>query len=250
MLRFTALCLCAGLVLAQAAPKKPPKRVDEALRARASEFFQDFVDGNFRKAEALVAEDSKDTYYNAQKAKYRSYELKDIQYSDHFTRAKVTAICETEVTIVGFAGQVLKVPVGSNWKLENGEWYWYIDPDELHKTPFGVSHSTPGARPSGPPVIPTDAGFAMHKIKPDKSALTLKAGESGEVTLTNTAPGKMGIALTGQIPDVDAKLDHPSLEANEKATLSIQTHPGAHSGTLTIQVDPTNETIPIQINIE
>ncbi len=253
MLRFTTLCLCAGLCLAQTPGEKPPAQVEEALRARAQEFFQDFVDGNFRKGEALVAEDSKDIYYNAQKSKYLSYELKDIQYSDNFTRAKVTAICETQVAIPGFAGQVLKVPVGSNWKLENGQWYWYIDPEELHKTPFGVAHPAPGPRsvaPPAPPAIPPDPGFALQKVKADKTTLELKPGVAAQVTFTNTAPGWMSISLLGRIPNVDVKLDRVNLNAGEKAVMTVQAREGARPGTLTIQVEQTNEVIPIQVNIE
>lgn len=39
--------------------EKAPPNVDEALRARITEFYQYFVDGKFRDADGLVADDSK-----------------------------------------------------------------------------------------------------------------------------------------------------------------------------------------------
>ena len=108
-----------------------------------------------------------------------------------------------------------------------------------------------GARPPGmPAVMPTDPAFALSKVRVDKNVLNLHAGESGEVTFTNTATGQMSISLTGRLAGVDVKLDRVNLEAGDKAVFSITTHPGAKSGTLSIQVDQTNEVIPIQIKIE
>src|SRR5690242_243224 len=100
MLRFVSvLWLCAGLCLAQTSSGKPPAGVDEALRARINQFFQFMVDAKYRQAEALVAEDSKDLYYDGQKPRFLNYELKSIEYSDEFTRAKATLMCETLVAV-------------------------------------------------------------------------------------------------------------------------------------------------------
>ena len=252
MLRFTTvLLLCAGFGSAQTPASKPPAGVDDALRARINQFFQFMVDAKYRQAESLVAEDSKDIYYDGQKPRFLSYELKSIEYSDDFTRARATLLCQTLVSVPGFAGQPIKVSVGSDWKLVNGEWFWFVDPATAHHTPFGNMSAGKGARPPGmPTVMPTDPAFALSKVKVDKNVLNLHAGESGEVTFTNTATGQMSISLTGRLAGVDVKLDRVNLEAGDKAVLSITTHPGAKSGTLSIQVDQTNEVIPIQIKIE
>ena len=252
MLRFvTSVILCAGLCLAQTSHGKPPAGVDKALRARVNQFFQLLVDAKFRQAESLVAEDSKDIYYGGQKPRYLSYEFKDVEYSDDFTRAKATVTCETMMTVAGFAGQPIKVAVNSTWKLVHGQWFWYLDPETLHRTPFGTMTPGTGSRAPGlPATVPTDPGFAMGKVKPDKNALELRAGESGEVTLTNTAPGPMSISLTGQIKDVDVKLDKVNLNSGDKAVINVTPHEGARSGTLSIQIEQTNEVIPIQINVQ
>ena len=249
MFRFTTVCLCAGLCLAQGAADKPPAGVEEALRARINQYFQLLVDNKYRQAEDLVAEDSRDLYYNANKPKYVSFELKTIDYSDNFTRANASLFCETLVVIPGFAGRPIRLPVTSRWKLVNGEWFYYIDPDDVRRTPFGLVN--PGSGPPGAlPPLPANPGFAMGKVKADKTVVTLKPGQSTEVTLSNAAQGQMSISLTGRVQNVDVKLDRVNLNVGEKAVLSLQAHEGAHSGTLSIQVEQTNEVIPIQVVIE
>jgi len=239
------------MCLAQGAADKPPAGVDEALRARISQYFQLMIDNKYRQAEDLVAEDSKDLYYNGNKPKYLSFEVKSIDYLDNFTRANASVSCETLVTIPGFAGRPIRIPVTSRWKLVNGEWFYYIDPDDARRTPFGLTKAGPVTGAPGPlPAIPTSTAFAMGKVKADKTAVTLKPGQSAEVTLSNTAQGSMSISLTGRVPNVDVKLDRVNLNVGEKAVLSLQAHEGARSGTLSIQVEQTNEVIPIQVNIE
>jgi hypothetical protein len=250
MLRFTTPLLCAALCLAQTPTSEPPADVDAALRARVNQFFQFLVENKYRQAEALVAEESKDFYYDAQKPKYLSYALKDIQYSDGFTRATATVLCETVVAIAGFAGQPVKVPVGSTWKLVDGQWFLFMDPETARRTPFGHATPGPGTRPPGaPPVLPTSPDFALHKVKADKSVVNLKPGGSAQVILTNSAQGPMSISLVGRIQGVDVKLDRVNLNAGDKAVVNLEAHDGAHSGTLSIQVEQTNEVIPIQVNI-
>lgn len=252
MLRFAALVLCAGFCFAQTPAEKPPAGVDEALRARVTEYFQDMVDAQFRKAESLVAEESKDAYYNGQKPNFSAFEIAKIEYLDNFTRAMVTTRCQTVMAVAGFAGQPIKVSVLSNWKLEKGQWYYYIDLNAPHPTPFGVMTRSPEeARPKNmPAVLPTTPDFALGKITADKKVLNLKAGESAEVKLTNHASGVMGISLLGSISGVEVKLDRVNLSAGEKALVSLRTTDGAKSGTLSIQVEQTNEVIPIQVNIQ
>lgn len=253
MLRFaTVLALCAELCLAQTSSRKPPAGVDKELRARVNQFFQLLVDAKYRQAEALVAEDSKDAYYDGQKPKFLSYEVKSIEYSNEFTHARVMLLCQTLVAVPGFAGTAIKVSVGSDWKLVNGEWYWWVDPETARHTPFGPMNAGPGPRrpPGMPAVLPTDPGFVLSKVKADKTMLKLHAGETGEVRFTNSADGQMSISLMGKIPGVDVKMDRLNIDVGGKAVLSVTTHPDAQSGTLSVQVEQTGEVIPIQVQIE
>src|ERR1039457_5201786 len=97
MFRFILLATFATVSFAQDAGdafNKPPADVDKALRARIAELFDLHVKGEFRKAETLVAQDTKDLYYNSNKTKYLSFEIGRIQYSDNFTRAQASVLCE------------------------------------------------------------------------------------------------------------------------------------------------------------
>lgn len=260
MYRFIALSLLTGLCFAQApAADPPPSATDEALRARIRDFYQLHVDGKFRQAEALVAEESKDAYYQAPKTQYLKFEIKNITWSENFTRAKAVVACTGLVVALGFADKPRELPITSTWKLENGNWYWYLDPDTVITTPFGKSRSKPPAPGDVAAVsstskisIPTpdQMKFIFTQLKADKEMVTLKAGQSAEVTLTNTAAGPMSIALQGAIVGVDVKLDRLDLKAGEKAVLSMRAKDGAQSGTLSIQVEQTNQIIPIRVNIE
>src|ERR1044071_4289257 len=74
--------------------QKAPPAVDQALRERIARFYQLHVDSKFRQAESLVAEDSKDFFYSANKPKYLGFEIKQIIYSDDFTKARAVVITQ------------------------------------------------------------------------------------------------------------------------------------------------------------
>ena len=256
MLRFTLLAVFAVGSFAQNAGdafNKPPADVDQALRARITEFFDLHVKGEFRKAEALVAEDTQDLYYSSSKTKYVSFEIGRIDYSENFTRAKSTVLCEQYIMLPGFLGKPMKIPIPSTWKLVDGTWYWYVDPESLRMTPFGKMN--PGtARESAPktiPAIPTTVpDYIYQQVKADKASVSLKVGESEQVTVTNSAPGTMNISVTGSLPGVEVKLDRTVLNTGEKAVLTFQASNEAQSGVLSIQVEQTNQVIPIQVAIK
>src|SRR6185437_7292443 len=108
-------CACA------AQDSKPPAEVDAALRERVDQFFRYHVSAQFRKAEALTAEDSKDFFYNAPKPHYLSYGgIQTIRYSDNFTHAYVTVTVQTASSAE--FGNVPALPIPSMWKVEDGKW--------------------------------------------------------------------------------------------------------------------------------
>ena len=260
MFRFATLLLCGGLCLAQTPAGSPPAppEVDQALRARISEFYQDHVDGKFRQAEALVAEDTKDYYYAANKPKYLNFEISHVEYTDDFTRAKAVVTCETYVAAPGFVGHPLKVPVTSTWKVMDGQWYWYVDQSKGVPSPFGQMTPGKGAPASGSaaPVLPSQeqiqalANQLQNMVKADKGIVTLKAGQSETVTLTNTSTGTLDLGLAGEVEGVHAELDQLRLKPKEKGTLSLQAGESARSGTFRVQVEQTGQVIPIQVEIQ
>ena len=172
---FAIFAVLAGAALAQQSAAdlfhKPPADVDRALRARINEFYQDHVKGEFRKAEALVAEDTKDYFYDGNKPHYLSFELVSIKYSDDFQKAEALVKVEQRVLLPGFDGKPMIFPIPSFWKLENGEWYWYVDKEKMYDTPFG--RMTPGPYPdqTGKPSaillsLPPSIDFQGEPLRP------------------------------------------------------------------------------------
>jgi hypothetical protein len=243
--------------------------VDEALRARMSQFYQLHVTGEYRKAESLVSEETKDWFYEHNKPKYLSFEIRSITYSENFTKAKATVICEQIIPLPGFAGKPMKVPGASDWKLVDGQWYWYVPLEAMRSFPFGKAaisdeqaaasaraaasgKSAPAARggmPS-PDSIPTSADFIMNKMKPDKTSIDLKAGSSATVTFRNTAPGTMTIQITQWPKGVEISPAFASLKTGESAALTVKAVDGAKSGDIGVMVSPTNEILTIKIAIQ
>lgn len=251
MLRFSLLAILP-LVLAAQDPadlfNKPPAAVDQALRARITEFYELHVKGEFRKAEALVAEDTKDFFYDGNKPRYLSFEISKIKYSDDFTRAQAIVLCEQTVPFPGFQGQAMKIPTPSNWKIENGQWVWYVDQKWLD-SPFGHRTPGPGNGAASPIVIPGSVAQFMSAVKAEPQSVTLTPGGSQQIAISNTAPGLMQVAVTGSVPGVDAKLDRAEIKPGERATLTVHAGDNAKSGRLQVRVAPTGQLIPIQIEV-
>ena len=256
MLRFIlfAILACCAWAQGNSPFNRPPADVDAALRARMSEFFQYHVTGEYRKAEALVAEDTKDYFYDHNKPKYLSFEIRSIEYSNNFTRAKAVVLCETRINAPGFGNQAFKVPVPSSWKLENGKWYWWVEPENIGLTPFGKM--TPGpeikgtnALPAPPSAenLPTSGDFLFEQVKLDKKSLTLAPEGSEVITIHNTAPGAMDVSVLQRPPGVEAKLSRSTLNSGEKATLTVTAGKDLQSGDLRLQVDPIGMTVVIPI---
>ena len=257
MYRFAWIALFAALAFGQSNDPfqpKPPAQVDADLRARVQEFFELHVKGQYRKAEELVAEDTKDFFYTGNKPKYLSFSITRIDYSANFTRAKVTLVCEQYIMMPGFADHPMKVPTPSTWKLENGKWCWYVDQDALLNTPWG--RMKPGPFPekgtAPPPAlasIPTSADFLYKLIRLDKTAVQLRAGESAEVTIASGAPGPVRLSVPATLAGIEATLDKDTLPGGGKATLTLRAAQGAKTGVLNIQVEPTMQRLPLQITI-
>jgi len=233
---------------------RPPAGVDEALRARAQEFFDLHIQGKFRKAEELVAEDTKEFFYSGNKPRYLSCEFIRIDYSDNFTKANVLMDCEQYVMMPGFANSPMKIPTPSAWKLENGKWCWYVDQDALRNTPWGRMEPGPfpakgGAAPHPLPIIPTSPDFVYKQVRLDKDAVRLKAGESAEVTISNGAPGPMTLSLQTTVPGVHAKMEPSTVAAGGKAVISLRAGEEAKSGVLKVLVEQTMQVLPIQVTV-
>ena len=237
---------------------KPPSDVDEALRSRIAKFYQAHVDKKFRQADEYVAEDTKDFYYEASKPAYLDFEIKSIAYSDNFTKAKVVVHCKTWLPIPGLTEPAL-APIPSTWKLEKGQWFWYVDQSLGRETPFGIMKPGPGAKGAGGPIpaIPSleEAQASLWKnVRADKNQVQLRSGEesSDEVTISSKMPGSISLRLDYvKMAGLEVSLDRAELKSGEQAKLSLRYQPQQKSGVKTaevrVMVAPTNQVIPIAV---
>jgi hypothetical protein len=257
MSRATVALLMIGSSLYAQDPNyfdKTPPDVDDALRARITSFYQAHVDKKFRQADQYVAEDTKDFYYEANKPAYISFHIDKIIYSDQFTKAKAIVTCKMHV-VVGFVDQVSMVPTPSTWKLENGQWCWYVDQKAGRDTPFG--HWSPQG--TSPGVLPSMAGAPdiqslWKNVQADKRSVKLSAKESSSDQVTISS--KMSVVLELELPKLtglEATLDRTDLKAGEQAKVSIRFEPPeghrAWNAEIRVHVSPTNQVIPILVAI-
>ncbi len=93
MHRLLPLSLVALSLLAQAPLlDKPPQDIDDTLRARVAQFYDFHVSRKYRQCEQFIAEESKDDFFVMNKPQLDSFRIGNIDYSDHFTKAKVVIV--------------------------------------------------------------------------------------------------------------------------------------------------------------
>ena len=235
---------------------KAPPGIDEALRDRISKYFQLQVDGKPRQAEQYVAEDSKDYYYAMQKPRYLSFEIRSISYSDEFTKAKAMIAGEMNINLPEFQNKPMKIPFMTYWKVVDGQWFWYVEPDSAKVTPFGKMN--PGsAKPTpsdasdlskGP-----DVAALWKQVQADKKLVQLKGHEasSEQVTISSQFPGPVVLEIHApRVAGLDVKLDRTELKTGEKATLSFDFTPGTtvpRPVVVGVSVQPINSLIRVQV---
>ena len=264
MFRFATFALFAALAFGQENPfePKPPAAVDAALKARVQEFFDWQVKGTPRKAEVLVAEDSKDLYYSDPKPRFFNCVLSRVDYTDHFTKAKVLELCERNVMIPGAPTLLAKVPTPSNWRLENGLWMYYLDPATMYPSPFGgpfhpgptpdglVGSATPTTTAAPIPSLEDMTRKVFEQIKIDKQNLTLRVGEAADITITNGAVGPMKLLMPANTFGIEMKMSADTAEPGGKVVVHLRAGKTAYSGTLQMEVAQTGQGIPIDVTID
>jgi hypothetical protein len=235
---------------------KAPPAVDEALRARIAKFYQLHVEGKFRLAEALVADETKDYFYSAGKPKYLGFEINRIDYADDFTTAKAVVITQRIVAMPGLTNKPMPWPEPSKWKLVNGDWYWYLTEDDLLTSPFGKSKPTPASDASQVPVIPGQEEMAktLAEVRADKKEVTLKGDEESSAQFVISNPLSGAITLTVEGPPgsgFTVEVDHAEVPPGGKATVTVAWKPGSRPAPRLIQivarVQPVNIVIPLRV---
>ena len=264
-LKRILLPLLALLPWVAAAQTAPPE-VEQALRARVTEFLQDHVDGNFRKAFELVAEDTKDSYFSSGKAQLQSFKIDDIKFTDNFTRAAVTATMSKTVNV---AGQDIPVSLPSTitWKIENGKWVWYEDP-KPHATPMGVStplaaalagnNATGNALPKDfdDKALAAEARNILEQVSVDKKEITLETDKVSEqqVIFHNGMTGSVQVQLTGtDIPGLTARIGQAFVKAASDVPVVFRYEPGNQAPpkdpvNVQLFVQPLNQVFVIRVS--
>jgi hypothetical protein len=246
----------------QPSPQAPPE-VDTALRARITQFYQLEVEGKFNRALQLVAEDTKDLFVGSSKPTYQSFEIHSIRYSDDFAEAEVMLMVNRLLPIQGFMGHPLPTKMTSRWKIENGQWCYYVDPQkDLPATPFGPfappgmavpNGGTPGASRPLPPMPANPPNLRL--LIADKSSVKLESSgpSSAQVAISNPSPWPAGLTLSApKVAGLTVKLEPLTVRPGQTAILSIQSSGGVQIPKtpimIVVTVPQTNQTIPIKVS--
>ena len=248
--------------------EKAPPPIDEALRARVKQFYDSYMAGKFREAYALVADDSQDAYMESAKDTYKDCQTVKINYSENFTRAAVLETCKSEWR---WHGQSIPttLPMSTNWKLVNGQWYWSFVKPKFAANPFSPTGFTripddqqAGAATSNLPKIP-DAKDILTKVKIDKTEIKLHSYETSrdELHVRNEMPGTISFSIDPlPLPGLKIIAPKTQLNANEETTVIIEYQledatitcgecAKRVKGTMTthLRVQPTSQLFPINI---
>jgi hypothetical protein len=254
-------------VLAQSTPtdvfQKAPPHIDEALRARIAQFLQAHVDGKFRIANELVADDSKDFYFAMEKHRYLSFDIAKIDYTDNFTKATVIATVEVNWRpSARFPAQRVKPPYKMLWKIENGEWFWYTIKTDKWDTPFGTMHFPNGPEQSDPAaqviaqIKAMDGKAILNQIQTSKTDITLKSYEesSDSVEITNGMPGTVNLKVEAPpVTGLTIKIaGSTTLKQGEATKLTFDyTPPTKHAkppATAIVRVEPLGHRLKFHLN--
>jgi hypothetical protein len=277
-LNSTAFLLLPLMAWAQAPATppstQPPAAIDQALRARVTDFLQDFVDGQYRKALKFVAEESQDFYFASAKAELKNFKIDDIKYDDKFQNATVffTTDRAWKVHFEGLSEVPVTVQMSSTWKIEDGQWVWFYKNNEPWVTAMGPSNAELISRKiDGTVVVPkvinqdtadAAAGKILEQSKVDKSIVMLLSDKasSDKVVLHNAMNGQVAVELVDipSVPGLSLKLDKPALNFGEDAVVDVSYSPPADqdpafqvSGRFFgVAIHPFEQTFWVRINFQ
>ncbi|MEP7364067.1 MAG: hypothetical protein ABI972_12495 [Acidobacteriota bacterium] len=248
-----------------------PPEVDAALRERISKFYQAHMDGKFRQATEVVAEDSQDIFFAADKPRYKGFKIVNINYEENYTKAKVLVEVPWElITPVGVLELVAR-PMPSLWKIEDGKWFWYVIPYDpckgidagmgvkLHKVDCvdGKPVETPDV--TGQVKLPNsgtwaDAGAIQSSVKAsdDRVILSSHVPTALTVRLTNKFEGEVSLVLEApELPGLTARLANNKIPPGEFTELEISYTPPAPQKNpdqiVKVRVNPTGQVIPVTV---
>lgn len=239
-------------------------KAEQALRERVQRFYQLQQDKKYREAEAMVADDTKDLYYNAKKAKIESFTIDRVDLTDNMTKAKVLIKAKILTLLPGAGAEIFEMPTTTTWKVENGEWRWYVSAEARSATPFGKMNSSEGgaapgqldARGAAPGGVDNPNVAALQgRISIDTTSVQLTRHKRDQVvTITNGLPGSLDLKLdplAEKTPGLTVKIDKPHLDAGEKAMVEFHLYGEQKlSGIVEIVALPLNRVFDIQVTAQ
>jgi hypothetical protein len=237
--KWLVAAIWCSSVFAQGTPtdvfQKAPPHVDEALRSRISQFLQAHVDGKYRIANELVADDSKDMYFAMEKHRYLGFDIAKIDYTDNFTKATVVASVEVNWRpSARFPASRVKAPYKMLWKVENGEWFWYSVDTGKWDTPFGTMNFKSGQEQSDPAaqviaqIKSMDGKAILNQIQASKNDVSLRSYEpsSDSVEITNGLPGVVTLVIEPPpVTGLTMKVGTTTLKQGESTKLTFEYEP-------------------------
>ena len=247
----------AATAWAQQAPQ-PAQPAVEALRDRVQKYYQMMVDKQYRQAEAMVAEQSKEDYYNGRKPDIKAFDIMSIDLRDQAT-ARVIIKAKLMMLMPGAGAQMFDMPTPTDWKLENGAWCWYIPEEVKSATPFGKMQNNPsfgagmdmkGAAPGG--IDHPDVFALVNKITIDRISVGLTTKEPEQVvTISNGLPGPVDLTIDPHVKTISGirvVAQELHLEAGGKASIRIvRTGDGKVRDIVSISVEPFHRVFNIQV---
>jgi hypothetical protein len=249
--------LAGSLALAQDAGTdvftKAPPDVDAALRAQVDKFYQAHVDGKFRVAESCVCEESKDFFYQMEKQKYIGQELLKINYEENFTKATVVVGIEVDWKSPRLGTMRVKPPMNSLWKVENGQWCWYVKMDKQWKTPFGTMSPGPESTQITD-VFKVDPKTIMNSVRLDRRAVELKSDQTSTAVfqVENSMSGNVSYEV--KLPPVkglSVKTNTGTLKKGERARVELVYEPPdkqpKEAQIVKVVVSPTSQNLSLKV---
>lgn len=258
MLRPTAFVFAAALcAVAQEKPNlfnAAPPEMEKALRDRVTGFYQPYVDGKFRAAEPFVCEDTKDIHYNQEKTKIRGFEILKINWNDGFKKASVVTTVQTTIQMRG-QNIPAAAPMATSWRLENGNWCYFVDPTLGRLTPMGTMKPGPGnAKGMDIDAMIKNPNILLNQVKVNKEKFLLHSWEKSAdtVVITNGMPGSINISFqTESIPGLTHRLEKTELAPGDTARIELIYDPKDETAKPTLnaslKIDPFGRTLIIPV---
>jgi hypothetical protein len=191
------------------------------------------------------------------KPQLEGYKIGNIEYSDHFTKAKVVIVGMAPFLMPMAGPKVMEQPFASFWKLENGVWLWYYNKTTSLDTPFGKANpksTAPGEAGSLEQTEKVNIEALQSALKIDRTRIELAGGKPQTVKVTNTLPGAASLSIScplGSLAEqgITATFDKKELKGNETAVLTLIGDPSKHSGPVPLQimVSPTNQVLNLTV---